>query len=78
MHFVGVDLHKQTISVCVMIQAGTTREVIARRRFRCADVDRILTFFEELGPFEVVVRPTTSEWRRSSYFASWRSANLTE
>lgn len=63
MHFVGVDLHKQTISVCVMIQAGTTREVIARRRFRCADEERILTFFEELERFEVVVEATASyEW----------------
>jgi transposase len=63
MHYVGVDLHKQTISVCVVIQAGTTREVIARRRFRCADEERILSFFEELGTFQVVVEATASyEW----------------
>lgn len=63
MHFVGVDLHKQTISVCVMIQVGTTREVTARRRFRCADEDRLLTFFEELGRFQLVVEATASyEW----------------
>lgn len=63
MHYVGVDLHKQTISVCVVIQAGTTREVIARRRFRCADEERILAFFEELRTFQVVVEATASyEW----------------
>ena len=63
MHYVGVDLHKHSISVCVMIQAGTAREVTARRRFRCADVERILDFFQELGPFEVVVEATASyEW----------------
>ena len=63
MHYVGVDLHKHSISVCVMIQAGTTREVTARRRFRCADVERIWTFFAELGQFEVVVEATASyEW----------------
>jgi transposase len=63
MHYVGVDLHKQTISVCVVIQAGTTREVTARRRFRCADVDRIAAFFEELGQFQAVVEATASyEW----------------
>jgi transposase len=63
MHYVGVDLHKQTISLCVMIQAGTTREVTARRRFRCADTDRIFDFFAELGPFQVVVEATASyEW----------------
>jgi transposase len=63
MHYVGVDLHKQTISVCVVIQAGTAREVTARRRFRCADMDRISAFFEELGSFQVVVEATASyEW----------------
>ena len=67
MHFVGYitpddGVRSQTISVCVVIQAGTSREVIARRRFRCADEERILAFFEELGQFEVVVeaRPATS------------------
>ena len=63
MYYVGVDLHKQTISLCVMIQAGTAREVTARRRFRCADTDHIFDFFAELGPFQVVVEATASyEW----------------
>ena len=63
MHFVGVDLHKQTISVCVMIQAGNSRTVTARKRFRCAEPDQILEFFQNLGPFQVVVEATASyEW----------------
>lgn len=63
MHFVGVDLHKQTISVCVMIQAGNTRTVTARKRFRCAEPDQILEFFQHLGSFQVVVEATASyEW----------------
>ena len=63
MHFVGVDLHKKTISVCVMIQAGTARQVAARRRFACADADQIYEFFAGLGSFEVVIEATASyEW----------------
>jgi transposase len=63
MNFVGVDLHKHSISVCVMNQAGNTRQVATRRRLRCDDVDAIYTFFSELGPFEVVVEATASyEW----------------
>lgn len=63
MHFVGVDLHKHSISVCVMIQAGSTRTVTARKRFRCAEPDQILEFFQNLGPFQMVVEATASyEW----------------
>ena len=32
MYYVGVDLHKQTISVCVMIQEKGERRVIGQRR----------------------------------------------
>ena len=63
MNFVGVDLHKHSISVCTMVQAGGTRQVAARRRFRCEDEEQIQMFFAELGPFEVVVEATASyEW----------------
>jgi transposase len=47
----------------VMSQAGAARQVTARRRFRCADTERISSFFAELGRFEVVVEATASyEW----------------
>ena len=60
MNYVGVDLHKQTISVCVVNQA---REVRQSRRFRCDDELRIAEFFDQLGPFEIVVEATASyEW----------------
>ena len=55
MHYVGVDLHKHSISVCAMLQAGHSRRVAARRRFRCADVEAIHAFFAELGSFEPYV-----------------------
>ena len=38
MNFVGIDLHKQTISVCVVSQE---RKVSARQRFLCRQPDRI-------------------------------------
>src|SRR5262245_46410165 len=60
MNYVGVDLHKQTISVCVVSQA---RGRVQSRRFRCDDELGILEFFEQLSPFEVVVEATASyEW----------------
>lgn len=60
MNYVGVDLHKQTISVCVVSQA---RERLDAPRFRCDDELRMIEFFERIGPFEVVVEATASyEW----------------
>src|SRR5438552_13484867 len=57
---VGIDLHKQTITLCVVNQA---REVLTQRRFLCAEPDRIRAFFEALGPFQAVVEATASyEW----------------
>jgi transposase len=63
MKFVGVDLHKQTISVCVMAKVRGGREVVCRKRFRCDDVAGIREFFAGLGKFQVVVEATSSyEW----------------
>ena len=63
MHFVGVDLHKKTISVCVMVQAAAARQVTARRRFGCEDADRLVEYFSSLRPFQLVVEATASyEW----------------
>jgi transposase len=60
MKYVGVDLHKKTISVCVVSQA---REALSSRRLFCDDEERIVAFFAALGPFELVVEATASyEW----------------
>ena len=60
MLFAGCDLHKQTITVCVMDQSRT---VLHRRRLICADEPEIRRFFEELGAFQLVVEATASyEW----------------
>jgi transposase len=60
MLYAGCDLHKQTISVCVMNPA---RQIVKRQRLLCANEEAIRRFFEELGAFEAVVEATASyEW----------------
>jgi transposase len=63
MKYVGVDLHKQVISVCVMGQSGGQRKVLARQRLACQDAQGIERFFRSLGKFQAVVEATASyEW----------------
>lgn len=60
MNFVGIDLHKKTISICVVNQE---RDILDRRRFFCSAPERIVAFFESIKPFRVVVEATASyEW----------------
>ena len=56
--YAGCDLHKQTISGCVMNPA---RQSIKRERLRCADETSVRRFFEELGEFEAARVSTTSQ-----------------
>jgi len=63
MKYVGVDLHKQVISVCVVMHQDGHRKIVQRQRLACQDVAGITAFFQSLGPFEVVVEATSSyEW----------------
>jgi transposase len=63
MKYVGVDLHKKSISICVMRLDGQKRIVVARKRFACSDTEGICRFFEQHAPFQVVVEATASyEW----------------
>ncbi len=58
--FVGVDLHKKIIVICVVNQAY---QVLERRRFGCSDTEGIREWFAGQGAFEVVVEATASyEW----------------
>ncbi len=60
MNFVGIDLHKKTISICVM---NHEREVLDRKRYSCCESKRFVEFFEELVPFRAVIEATASyEW----------------
>lgn len=63
MKFIGVDLHKQSITLCVMVVVEGKREVAIRKRFCCRDTAGIRAFFEQQAPFRVVVEATaTYEW----------------
>lgn len=60
MNYVGIDLHKKTIVLCVMNQE---LKVTHRRTFACCETDAVLGFFGGLGVFRVVVEATASyEW----------------
>src|SRR5262245_19504108 len=60
MKYAGIDLHKKSITVCV-VDAG--RAKLATRQFACSEVERVLAFFRGLGPFQAVVEATASyEW----------------
>jgi transposase len=63
MHFIGVDLHKKVISVCVVVRADGQRRVLTRRSLRCDQPQQIREFFARLAPFQLVVEATSSyEW----------------
>jgi transposase len=60
MKYVGIDLHKKSISVCVV---DKERKVLQHKKFLCLDVAGIKAWFGQLGPFQFVVEATaTYEW----------------
>ncbi len=60
MNSVRIDLHKKTISICVV---GAQRRILDRRRFFCCEADRIVRYFTDLGEFQAVIEATASyEW----------------
>jgi transposase len=57
---VGVDLHKQTITIAVVDAA---RRGVVRRRFSNRQIEEIVQFLRSLGEFEITVEATTGyEW----------------
>lgn len=60
MNYVGVDLHKHSISPCVMVQDSDGRRVVCRGRLSCEDEERIVQWFAAQRPFEVVVEATAA------------------
>jgi transposase len=60
MNFVGIDLHKKTITVCVVNQE---RQKLLQKRFACSAPELIVSFFKKLGKFQAVIEATASyEW----------------
>ena len=55
MKSVGIDLHKKTITLCVIDHDGA---ILTTRTFACADPEKITAFFAGLGTFQAVVEAT--------------------
>jgi transposase len=59
-NYVGIDLHKKTIVLCVLNQ---DRKVLARRTFVPCDTTALLDFLRGFAPLQAVVEATASyEW----------------
>ena len=60
MKYVGIDLHKKTISIWV---CDEKRNKLDNKRFACSTPELIVDYFRSLGQFEAVVEATASyEW----------------
>jgi len=57
MNFIGVDLHKKVITVCVM---SANLKIVARKTLYSDQPDQIVEFFRQFRPFKVVVEATAS------------------
>ena len=63
MRYVGADLHKKSITFCVVEIVGSKVRVCERTRLRCDQVDRIEKFLAAQGRFQLVVESTIGyEW----------------
>lgn len=60
MYHIGIDLHKKSITACVMTQG---RKIVTRVTLPCNQPDRIRAFFMQYEPFTTVMEATGSyEW----------------
>jgi transposase len=57
MNYIGVDLHKKSITICVM---NEKLKVVARKSLTCDQPEVIVDFFGQFRPFKVVVEATAS------------------
>src|SRR5271157_2482995 len=57
MNFIGVDLHKKSITICVMDEK---RKVLARKTLACTQTNEIVESFRQFRPSKVVVEATAS------------------
>lgn len=63
MRFIGADLHKKSITFCVVETVGGTTVVIQRARMMCCEGERINAFLKSHIPFQITVEATIGyEW----------------
>jgi hypothetical protein len=60
MYYVGVDLHKKSISLCVVVLVDRARKIVERRKFHCEDEEQMAEYFANLGEYQLVVEATAS------------------
>ena len=48
MKYVGIDLHKKTMSSCVVVKERGQKKIAARKRLECRDEAAIKSWFSEL------------------------------
>ncbi|MCH7686509.1 MAG: hypothetical protein IH899_07490 [Planctomycetes bacterium] len=58
MKFVGADLHKKSITFCVVEVVGRQTHVVRRQRILCKQVTKIENFLKALGAYQVTVEAT--------------------
>jgi transposase len=57
MNYVGIDLHKKTITIYVVNQE---RQKVDHKRLACLPSPLIVDYFKKLGPFQAVIEATAS------------------
>lgn len=63
MYYVGVDIHKKSISLCVVELVDRERKIVERRKFFCDQEEQMVEYFAKLGQYQLVVEATASyEW----------------
>ena len=63
MRFIGADLHKKSITFCVVETDGHQIRVVKRQRIMCCEVERIEKFIESHTPCQLTVEATIGyEW----------------
>src|SRR5467141_2604348 len=63
MLYVGADLHKKSISLCVVTVENGKQRVLRRQTLACRQTEAIRRFFAGLGPFRLAVEATAAyEW----------------
>ena len=58
MKFVGADLHRKSITFCVVEVAGRRTHVVRRQRILCKEVTKIENLLKSLRGFQVTVEAT--------------------
>lgn len=63
MRFIGADLHKKSITFCVVETDGHQIHVVNRQRIMCCEVERIEKFLQSHAPCQLTVEATIGyEW----------------